>query len=94
MEQGDLFVVNFEDGTIGQVLPNGTVTRYITLPKGGIANAIIFDRKKAICCSPTGPGIKILRIDRVSRQVTVMCHNPRFNQPNDILHQQKGQIFG
>ena len=92
-ERGDLFVVNYEDdGTIGQVLPNGTVTRYITLPKGSIANAIIFDRKGDMLLADW-TGHQILRIDRVSRQVTVMCHNPRFNQPNDICINRKEQIF-
>lgn len=89
----ELFVVNFEeDGTIGQVAPDGTVTRYVTLPKGSIANAIVFDTKGDMLLADW-TGHQILRVDHVTRQISVLCHNARFNQPNDICIDRKGRLF-
>lgn len=92
-DRGELFVVNFEeDGTIGQVAPNGKVTRHVTLPKGSIANAIVFDSQGNMLLADW-TGHQILRVDHVTRQVSVLCHNPQFNQPNDICINRKGQLF-
>lgn len=92
-DSDELFVVNFEeDGTIGRVAPNGTVTRYVTLPKGSIANAILFDQKGDMLLADW-TGHQILRVDHVTRQISVLCHNPQFNQPNDICINLKGQLF-
>ncbi|HQQ95840.1 MAG TPA: SMP-30/gluconolactonase/LRE family protein [Cyclobacteriaceae bacterium] len=92
-DRNELFVVNFEeDGTIGQVAPNGMVTRYVTLPKGSIANAIVFDPKGDMLLADW-TGHQILRLDHNTRQVSVLCYNAQFNQPNDICINRKGQLF-
>jgi sugar lactone lactonase YvrE len=92
-DRHELFVVNFQnDGTIGQVMPDGSVTLYVTLPTGSIANAIVFDARGDMLLADW-TGHQILRVDRLSRKITVHCHDARFNQPNDICINRKGQVF-
>jgi gluconolactonase len=88
-----LYVVNFQkDGTVGAVKPNGEVELFITLPEGSIANAIQFDKKGNMLLADF-KGHNILKVDGKTKKVSVYTHNEKFNQPNDICINKKGQLF-
>jgi gluconolactonase len=90
---GKLYVVNFQkDGTIGYVHSDGTVELFVTLPEGSIANAIQFDQKGNMLLADF-KGHNILEVNMTSKAVSVLCHNDKFNQPNDICINKKGQLF-
>lgn len=90
---GRLHVVNFQrDGTIAQVDSAGNCTLFVTLPAGSIANAIQFDRAGNLLLADFA-GHNILKVNAKTKAVTVHCHDDRFNQPNDITINQRGQLF-
>jgi len=91
--KGTLFVVNYQkDGTIGLVKPNGKVSLYVTLPDGSIANSIMFDALGNMLLADW-KGHNILKVDKKTRAVSVYCHEDKFNQPNDLCINKKGQLF-
>jgi sugar lactone lactonase YvrE len=91
--KGKLYVVNFrEDGTVGIVKPDGTVSLFVTLPEGSIANSVKFDSKGSMYL-PDFTGRNILKVDMKTKAVTTYVHDDRFNGPNDIIINQKDQIF-
>jgi sugar lactone lactonase YvrE len=92
-KKGNLYVVNFEkDGTIGLVKPDGKCTKFIDLPQGSTANAIRFDSKGNMFLADFS-GHNVLKVDMKTKQVSVFCHNEKFNQPNDIVIDKKDRIY-
>lgn len=92
-KKGNLYVVNFaEDGTIGLVKPDGTVTLFMTLPKGSTANSIKFDSNGSMYLADF-TGHNVLKVDMKSKAVTAYAHDNRFNGPNDIIVNQNDQVF-
>lgn len=92
-KNGQLYVVNYlHDGTIGKVSPEGICSMFIELPKGSIANCILFDSKDNMFL-PDFTGHNILHVDMKTQKVSVFCHEPRMYSPNDLCMNRKGQIF-
>lgn len=90
---GILYVVNYQtDGTIGAVKPDGSAELFITLPTGSIANAIQFDLNGNMLLADF-KGHNILKVDMTSKAISAFAHDNRFNQPNDICINKKGQLF-
>jgi gluconolactonase len=90
---GILYVVNYKtDGTIGAVKPDGSVELFATLPQGSIANAIQFNSKGNMLLADY-TGHNILKVDMTTKAISVFAHDSRFNQPNDICINKKGQLF-
>src|SRR5688572_29156130 len=90
---GNLYVVNFEkDGTVGLVKSNGDASLFITLPEGSTANSIQFDKKGNMYLADF-TGHNILKVNMITKAVTTYAHNDKFNQPNDICINKKGQLF-
>lgn len=90
---GRLFVVNFqEDGTIGLVQPDGKVELFVTLPGKSIGNSIRFTADGNMLVADF-TGHNILQVHPDIKEVTVYCHDDRFNQPNDICISKKGIVF-
>lgn len=90
---GRLFVVNYQnDGTIGLVHPDGKVELFVTLPGKSIGNSIQFDARGNMLVADF-TGHNILAVDPVTKDVSVYCHDDRFNQPNDICINKKGIVF-
>ena len=92
-KNGQLYVVNYlHDGTIGKVAPDGTCSMFIELPKGSIANCILFDKTDNMYL-PDFTGHNVLHVDMQTQKVSVFCHEPRMYSPNDLCMNRKGQIF-
>jgi gluconolactonase len=90
---GNLYVVNFQkDGTVGLVKPDGEPELFITLPEGSTANSIKFDSKGAMLLADF-TGHNVLKVDMQTKAVSVLAHNDKFNQPNDICINKKDQLF-
>lgn len=92
-KNGRLFVVNYQkDGTIGLVHPDGKVELFLTLPGKSIGNSIQFNAKGNMLVADFTEH-NILEINPETKEVTVYCHDDRFNQPNDICINKKGIVF-
>lgn len=92
-KKGNLYVVNFQkDGTIGLAKINGDVERYVTLPEGSVANAIMFDKKWNMLLADW-QGHNVLKVDAKTKAVSMYVHSELFNQPNDLCINKKGQLF-
>jgi gluconolactonase len=90
---GNVYVVNFrEQGTIGRVSPDGKGELFVKLPEGSIGNGIVFDRAgKMFVADYTKHNV--LAIDLKSRNVQVVVHEPRMNQPNDLAIAPDGTLY-
>ena len=92
-KKGNLFVVNYmKDGTIGKVGMDGHCELYATLPEGSIANSIKFNSKGDMMLADF-PKHNVLKLDTKTKEVTVFCHNEKFNQPNDLCINSRDQMF-
>ncbi|WP_193331854.1 SMP-30/gluconolactonase/LRE family protein [Pseudoalteromonas ulvae] len=92
-KQGQLFAVNFaKEGTIGIVTPSGEASLYVTLPKGSTGNGLQFDANGDLLVADY-TGHNVLKVDTQTKEVSVLAHNPNFNQPNDIAVTNGGFIF-
>lgn len=90
---GRLFVVNYQkDGTIGLVHPDGKIELFVTLPGKSIGNSIQFNAKGNMLVADFTEH-NILEVNTLTKDVTVYCHEERFNQPNDICISKKGIVF-
>lgn len=87
-----LFVVNLgHDGTIAYVDTAGNCQVYVTLPQGSTGNCIRFDPGGNMYVADF-TGHNVLVVNR-AKQVSVLCHNPQFNQPNDLCRSRYGYIL-
>ena len=90
---GRLFVVNYEkDGTIGLVQPDGKVELFLTLPGKSVGNSIQFDAQGHMLVADFVEH-NVLEVDPTTKEVSVYCHDERFNQPNDICISKKGIVY-
>lgn len=90
---GNLYVVNFQkDGTIAWVKPDGKPELFVTLPDKSIGNSIQFNAAGNMLVADF-TGHNILEVNTKTREVSVYCHDDRFNQPNDICISKKGIVF-
>lgn len=92
-KKGQLYVVNFQrDGTIGKVHADGSCELFVQLPQGSIANSIQFNSRGEMLLADFSQH-NILKVDMQTKQVSVLCHDERFNQPNDLCINAKDQLF-
>lgn len=90
---GNLFVVNFQkDGTIAKVAPDGKVELYVELPGKSIGNSIQFNSAGNMLVADFAEH-NVLEVNTSTKEVSVYCHDDRFNQPNDICISKKGIVF-
>jgi gluconolactonase len=90
---GNLYAVNFaKQGTIGVVTPDGVGYVFLELPEGSVGNGIRFDSHGHMLIADY-TGHNVLKADMRSRKVTVLAHEPRMNQPNDICITQDDIVF-
>ncbi|QJW90010.1 SMP-30/gluconolactonase/LRE family protein [Spirosoma taeanense] len=92
-QSGMLYAVNFgRQGTIGQVTQTGQTSVFVELPEGSIGNGIRFNRQGDMFIADY-PKHNILIVKSGSRQVRVLAHESRMNQPNDIAIDRKGRLY-
>src|SRR4051812_45051583 len=92
-KDGRLFVVNYQkDGTIGLVQPDGKVELFLTLPGKSVGNSIRFTAAGHMLVADFVEH-NILEVDPATKEVSVYCHDDRFNQPNDICISKKGVVY-
>ena len=91
--EGNLYVVNFgEQGTIGKIAADGKASLFVTLPEGSTGNGIRFDREGVMYVADYSAH-NILRVDPVTKAVTVFAHESKMNQPNDIAIGPDGMLY-
>lgn len=90
---GNIYAVNFaQDGTIAQINRRGRTSFFITLPKGSTGNGIRFGDANTFYIADF-TGHNVLKADLTTRDVTVLAHEPRMNQPNDLAITRSGHLF-
>lgn len=91
--EGNLYAVNFaRQQTIGRVTPDGRASVFVELPGKSTGNGIRFDRQGRMLVADY-VGHNVLRVDVRSRAVTVLAHDDRMNQPNDLAIAPDGTLY-
>ena len=91
--QGNLYAVSFgKDGTIGIIDQKDNAQLFVQLPEGSTGNGIRFDRKGFMYVADY-TGHNVLKIDPVTKAVSVYAHSDKMNQPNDIAIAKSGIIY-
>lgn len=87
------FVVNYQkNGTIGTVDVSGKTSLFVELPGGSNANSIQFNSKGEMLLADW-PRNQVLKVDPITREVTVFIHDSVFYQPNDFTINSHDQLF-
>jgi len=90
---GMLYAVNFgKPGTIGQVSPSGVASLFVELPVGSIGNGIRFDSKGNMLIADYTKH-NILKVNMLTKEISVFAHNPKMSQPNDIAIDSKDRLY-
>lgn len=90
---GVLYAVNYEKpGTIGQVDFDGEASLFVILPEGSTGNGIRFNSKGDMLIADYTKH-NILKVDMVTKQISVFAHNDKMNQPNDIAIAENDILF-
>ena len=90
---GNIYAVNYqEDGTIGQVTPEGEASVFLRLPEGSIGNGIGFDRRGNMFIADYVKH-RVYRVPAGSRRPEVWAENPAMNQPNDLCVHPDGSLY-
>jgi len=91
--RGNIYAVNFaREQTIGRVTPDGKAEVFVELPGKSTGNGIVFGRDGTMYVADY-VGHNILRIDAESRVVSVLVHDDRMNQPNDLALAPSGDLY-
>jgi sugar lactone lactonase YvrE len=91
--RGNIYAVNFaREQTIGKVTPDGKAELFIELPGKSTGNGIVFGRDGTMYIADY-VGHNILRINPESRAVSVLVHDERMNQPNDLALAPSGDLY-
>lgn len=91
--RGNLYAVNYEkQGTIGQVKPDGTASVWLVLPEGSIANGIRINSKGQLLLADYTKH-NVWKVDPRTKKISLLAHEPRMNQPNDLAIDNKDRIY-
>jgi sugar lactone lactonase YvrE/nicotinamidase-related amidase len=90
---GNVFAVNYAaQGTIGKIRPNGAGEVFVDLPQGSIGNGIRFAPDGSFFVADYAQH-KVLRVDPVTRKVSVHAHATGMSQPNDLAISPDGKTL-
>ncbi|MFT5466050.1 MAG: gluconolactonase [Verrucomicrobiales bacterium] len=83
--EGNLYAVSFGEDreNIGILKPGGKPELWLRLPDGSYGNGIRFDRAGMMFVADY-KAHNILKIDPKTKKVTVLAHEPKMHQPNDV----------
>ncbi len=82
--KGNLYAVNYaREHTIGCVTPTGECSIFVELSDSSIGNGIRFNQAGEMLIADY-TNHNILKVDSVTREISVYAHEPNMNQPNDI----------
>lgn len=93
--EGNLFFVNpLRNGTIGKVNSEGNIFELAidSLPNGSIANGIRFNQRGDMFMADY-INHNILKIDAISKELSILAHDSTMNQPNDLAITSTGILF-
>lgn len=81
---GNLYAVSFQEKrNIGVIKPGGKPELFVTLPEKSTGNGIRFDRAGMMYVADY-TGHNVLKIDPATKAVSVLAHEPKMSQPNDL----------
>lgn len=90
---GTIYAVNFgKQGTIGQITPGGEASLFVSLPEGSIGNGIRFNSKGDMFIADYTKH-NILKVNMLTKEVSIFAHNPKMSQPNDIAIDRKDRFY-
>ena len=90
---GTVYAVNFgKPGTIGQITSDGKASLFVELPAGSIGNGIRFDSKGNMLIADYTKH-NILKINMLTKEISVFAHNPNMSQPNDLAIDNKDRLY-
>lgn len=91
--EGNVYAVNFaRDGTVAIMNKKGKSGFFLTLPKGSTGNGIRFGDKNTFYIADF-TGHNVLKVDLITKDISVFVNEPKMNQPNDLAITAKGHIF-
>jgi len=91
--EGVLYCVSYGTApVIGRVTMDGHAEAFVTLPQGSTGNGIRFARDGSMLVADY-TGHNILRVNPSTRVVSVMAHDDRMNQPNDLALAPDGTVY-
>ncbi len=91
--EGNVYAVNFaRQSTIGRVASNGKSELFVDLPKGSTGNGIRFSQQGVMYVADY-TGHNVLQVDMKSRKISVLAHEPKMNQPNDLAIGPAGILY-
>ena len=92
-KSGTIYAVNFNhQGTIGLITPNGVASVFIELPDGSIGNGIRFDSHGNMLIADYTKH-NVLKVNMVTRKLSVFAHESTMYQPNDIAIDSKDRVY-
>jgi sugar lactone lactonase YvrE/dienelactone hydrolase len=90
---GNVYAVNYQkQQTIGKVDRWGNGSVWVELPGKGTGNGIVFDSQGDLYVADYVEH-KIWRVDRVTGKLSLHCHEPAMNQPNDLAIADDGTLY-
>ena len=90
---GNIYAVNFaRQSTIGRVTSSGRAELFVTLPPGSTGNGIRFSRQGLMYVADY-TGHNVLQVDVKTKKITVLAHEEKMNQPNDLAIGPDGTLY-
>jgi len=91
--QGNVLAVNYaRQGTVGRVAPDGRGEVFVDLPEGSIGNGIRFASDGSFFVADY-TGHNVWRVDSGTREVSLLAHDDRMHQPNDLAIAPDGTLY-
>ena len=91
--EGNIYAVNFaREQTIGKVTPDGQGEVFVELPGKSTGNGIVFDPGGTMFVADY-VGHNVLQIGPTTRAISVLAHDDRMNQPNDLAIAPNGTLY-
>lgn len=90
---GNIYAVNFqEQQTIGKTDRWGVSEVFLKLPKSSTGNGIVLDSQGDLLVADYVEH-KVWRVDPITREAQVFCHEPGMSQPNDLAIADDGTLY-